>query len=248
MIEAIGRLMEHDTAGDPVSGVKWTRRTTEKIAAELGTAGIVVCPNTVAKLLKGLGYRLRANAKKLNRQKDPGRDAQFVYIAAMRESFAQTGLPVVSVASKHRELVGDFKNPGATWEEEPVLVNDHDFPSQAKGVALPHGVYDVAANHACVSVGTTHDTPDFAVDNLARWWACHGRRHYPGATERSCSPTPVAATGHAPGPGSTASSTACATGTASRSPFATTRAAPRSGTPLNIGHSRRSARTGRAGR
>jgi len=183
VIEAIGRLMEHDTAGDPVSGVKWTRRTTEKIAAELGTAGIVVCPNTVAKLLKGLGYRLRANAKKLNRQKDPGRDAQFVYIAAMRESFAQAGLPVVSVDSKHRELVGDFKNPGATWEEEPILVNDHDFPSQAKGVALPYGVYDVAANHACVSVGTTHDTPDFAVDNLARWWACHGRRHYPGATE-----------------------------------------------------------------
>jgi len=156
VIEAIGRLMEHDTAGDPVSGVKWTRRTTEKIAAELGTAGIVVCPNTVAKLLKGLGYRLRANAKKLNRQKDPGRDAQFVYIAAMRESFAQAGLPVVSVDSKHRELVGDFKNPGATWEEEPILVNDHDFPSQAKGVALPYGVYDVAANHACVSVGTTH--------------------------------------------------------------------------------------------
>ena len=84
VIEAIGRLMEHDTAGDPVSGVKWTRRTTEKVAAELGAAGIVVCPNTVAKLLKGLGYRLRANAKKLNRQRDPGRDAQFAYIAATR--------------------------------------------------------------------------------------------------------------------------------------------------------------------
>ena len=183
MIEAIGRLMEHDTAGDPVSGVKWTRRTTEKLAAELSSAGIVVCPNTVAKLLKGLGYRLRANAKKLNRQKDPGRDSQFAYIATMREAFAQAGLPVVSVDAKHRELVGDFKNPGATWEEEPILVNDHDFPSQAKGVALPYGVYDLAANHACVSIGTTHDTADFAVDNLARWWACHGRRRYPGATE-----------------------------------------------------------------
>jgi hypothetical protein len=82
VIEAIGRLMEHDTAGDPVSGVKWARRTTEKVADELGLAGIVVCPNTVAKLLKSLGYRLRANAKKLNRKKDPGRDAQFAYIAA----------------------------------------------------------------------------------------------------------------------------------------------------------------------
>jgi Rhodopirellula transposase DDE domain len=168
VIEATGRLMEHDTAGDPVSGIKWTRRTTEKVAEELGWAGIKVCPNTVGKLLKGLGYRLRVNAKKLSRQKDPGRDVQFAYIAAMREAFAQAGLPVVSVDSKHRELVGEFRNPGATWGKEPALVNDHDFPSDAKGVALPYGVYDVAANHACVSVGTTHDTPDFAVDNLAR--------------------------------------------------------------------------------
>jgi len=133
--------------------------------------------------LKGLGYRLRANAKKLNRQKDPGRDAQFVYIAAMRESFAQAGLPVVSVDSKHRELVGDFKNPGATWEEEPILVNEPRLPLPGQGRRPALRVYDVAANHACVSVGTTHDTPDFAVDNLARWWACHGCRHYPGATE-----------------------------------------------------------------
>lgn len=175
--------MEHDTAGDPVSGIKWTRRTTDKVADELRSAGIEVCPNTVAKLLKGLGYRLRSNAKKLNRQKDPGRDAQFAYVAAMREAFTQAGLPVVSVDSKHRELVGEFKNPGANWDKEPVLVLDHDFPSDAKGVALPYGVYDVAANHACVSVGTTHDTPDFAVDNLARWWACHGRHRYPEATE-----------------------------------------------------------------
>ena len=92
MIEAIGRLMEHDTAGDPVSGIKWTRRTTEKVADELGSAGIEVCPNTVAKLLKGLGYRLRANAKKLNRQKDPGRDAQFAYIASHARVLRPGGL------------------------------------------------------------------------------------------------------------------------------------------------------------
>jgi Rhodopirellula transposase DDE domain len=175
--------MEHDTAGDPVSGITWTRRTTEKVADELRQAGIEVCPNTVAKLLKGLGFRLRVNHKKLNRQKDPGRDAQFAYIAAMREAFAKADLPVVSVDSKHRELVGEFKNRGATWATEPALVLDHDFPSDATGVALPYGIYDLAANHACVSVGTSHDTPDFAVDNLARWWACHGRRRYPHATE-----------------------------------------------------------------
>ncbi len=175
--------MEHDTAGDPVTGVKWTRRTTEKVADELASAGIEVCPNTVAKLLKGLGYRLRSNAKKLNRTKDPGRDAQFAYIASMRETFAKAGLPVVSVDAKHRELVGDFRNPGATWGKEPEMVLDHDFPSDAKGVALPYGVYDLAANHACVSVGTSHDTPVFAADNLARWWDCHGRARYPGAAE-----------------------------------------------------------------
>jgi hypothetical protein len=175
--------MAHDTACDPVSGVKWTRRTTEKVADELASGGIDVSPNTVGKLLKGLGYRLRSNAKKLNRTKDPGRDAQFAYIATMRETFAQGGLPVVSVDAKHRELVGDFKHPGATWDSEPALVLDHDFPSDASGVALPYGVYDVGVNEACVSVGMTHDTADFAVDNLARWWACHGRERYPGASE-----------------------------------------------------------------
>lgn len=175
--------MAHDTAGDPVSGIKWTRRTTKKISEQLRQAGIDVCPNTVAKLLRGLGYRLRSNAKKLNRQKDPGRDAQFAYIAQIRETFAKAGLPVVSVDSKHRELVGEFKNPGRTWSTEPTPVLDHDFPSDAKGVALPYGVYDLAANEACMSVGTTHDTPDFAVDNLARWWDSHGQARYPEATE-----------------------------------------------------------------
>ena len=168
---------------DPVSGILWTRRTTEKVADELASGGIEVCPNTVAKLLKELGYRLKVNAKKLNRQKDPGRDVQFAYIAAMREDFSQAGLPVVSIDAKHRELVGEFKNAGTTWVREPVTVLDHDFLSDATGVALPYGVYDISANEACVSVGTTHDTPDFAVDNLARWWACHGRHRYPEATE-----------------------------------------------------------------
>ena len=101
--------MKHDTAGDPVSGILWTRRTTEKVADELASGGIEVCPNTVAKLLKELGYRLRVNAKKLNRQKDPGRDVQFAYIAAMREDFSQAGLPVVSIDAK--------------WSGEPYLIH-----------------------------------------------------------------------------------------------------------------------------
>lgn len=172
--------MADDTAGDPVSGIRWTRRTTEKIAVELRSAGIEVCANTVAALLHELKYRLRVNSKSLNRRKDPDRDAQFAYIASLRASFMRAGRPVLSADSKHRELIGQFHNAGTTWTTTPIAVNDHDFPSDADGVALPYGIYDIGANHACISVGTSHDTPAFAADNLARWWSRHGRRRYPG--------------------------------------------------------------------
>ena len=174
--------MKHDTAGDPITGVKWTRRTTEKIADELRALGVDVCANTVARLLKQLDFRLRVNHKKLSRSR-PDRDAQFAYIAAEREAFAAQGLPIVSIDSKKRELVGNFRNPGTAWHQEPVLVNDHDFRSDADGIAIPFGVYDLRANLGSLFVGTTHDTPRFAVDNLARWWVYDGHRRYPGATE-----------------------------------------------------------------
>jgi hypothetical protein len=175
--------MEVDTAGDPMTGIKWTRRTTEKIADELRSAGIEVCPNTVAKLLKGLAFRLRVNHKKLSRGSQADRDAQFAYIAGQRDTFARAGRPIVSIDSKKRELVGNFKNNGANWSQRPTLVNDHDFRSDATGIALPYGVYDLAANHGYLFVGTSHDTPAFAADNLARWWVYAGRRRYPDATE-----------------------------------------------------------------
>ena len=175
--------MEADTAGDPMTGVKWTRRTTEKISAELRAAGIDVCANTVAKLLKGLEYRLRVNHKKLSRGSQADRDAQFAYIAAQRDTFTRHGWPVISIDSKKRELVGNFKNNGAIWSHKATLVNDHDFRSDAEGVALPYGIYDVGANHGHLFVGTSHDTPVFAVDNLARWWTYTGRRRYPETTE-----------------------------------------------------------------
>jgi Rhodopirellula transposase DDE domain len=173
--------MEHDTAGDPVSGVKWTRRTTEKIAQELATLGIEVCANTVAGLLKQLGFRLRVNHKKLTKKHDPTRDAQFAYIAAQREHFVAQGWPVVSVDAKHRELIGNFANRGVAWSTEPRAVNTYDFPSEADGVAIPYGVYDVGANLGSVFVGTSHNTAAFAVDSLAKWWVYDGRRRYPEA-------------------------------------------------------------------
>ena len=175
--------MEQDTAGDPVTGVKWTRRTTEKIAAELRAIGIDVCANTVAKLLKALGFRLRVNHKKLTRRSDPNRDAQFAYITAQRERFAACGWPVVSVDAKHRELIGEFKNAGAAWSREPVSVNMYDFRSDAVGIAIPYGIYDVAANRGSLFIGTSHNTPQFAVDNVAKWWVYDGRRRYPGVSQ-----------------------------------------------------------------
>ena len=173
--------MADDTAGDPVTGIKWCRRTTEKIADELRAHGIDVCANTVAKLLKQLGFRLRVNHKKLTRASNPDRDEQFAYIAAMREEFTTAGLPIVSVDTKHRELIGNFSHAGTTWRQAPQLVNDHDFPSDAIGVAIPYGVYDLQNNRACVSIGTSRDTPQFAVTSLARWWTNDGRHRWPGA-------------------------------------------------------------------
>jgi hypothetical protein len=175
--------MAHDTAGDPVTAVKWCRRTTEKIANELRTHGIDVCANTVAKLLKQLGFRLRVNHKKLARPSNPDRDEQFAYIAAQRGKFTTAALPILSVDTKHRELIGNFAHTGTTWRQTPRLVNDHDFPSDALGVAIPYGVYDLHHNRACVSIATSRDTPQFAVASLARWWSTDGRRRWSGADQ-----------------------------------------------------------------
>lgn len=175
--------MKHDTAGDPTTGLKWTRKTTRKIAAELRTLGIQVSRNTVGKLLKELGYRLRANEKKISSGSRAQRDQQFTCLGGLRERFANEGLPIVSVDTKKKELVGLFKNPGTVWSREPVRVNDHDFRSAAHGIAVPYGVYDVEANRGSIFVGRSHDTPQFAVECIAAWWRYDGRTRYPQAGE-----------------------------------------------------------------
>jgi hypothetical protein len=138
---------------------------------------------TVARLLKDLTYCLRVNHKRVSRGSGPDRNEQFEYISAQRTRFAQRGLPIVSIDTKKKEMVGNFKNRGTAWQRTPELVNDHDFRSHAEGMATPYGVYDVRANRGAVFVGTSYDTPDFAVDNLVRWWDAEGRDRYPGATE-----------------------------------------------------------------
>lgn len=168
--------MNHDTAGDPMTGLKWTRRTTEKIAGELAHLGIHVSSKSVGRLLKQLGFSLRVNHKKRSGATCEVRDAQFARIAELRERFAAAGDPIISVDTKKRELVGWFKNAGQAWNRAPVLVNDHDFRSESKGVAIPYGIYDLLANRGTVFVGTSHDTPQFAVNAIDKWWRTEGRR------------------------------------------------------------------------
>ena len=178
--------MKHETAGDPMTGLKWTRRTTPKIAAELETLGIQVSPRTVARLLKQMGFSLRVNHKKLARVSKTSpedRDAQFVHIKELRERCAAGHVPLISIDTKKKELIGPFKNPGAAWGQEPTPTKDHDFPSEADGKAIPYGIYDVHANRGSVFVGTSVDTPRFAVDSIESWWSTEARDRYPDADE-----------------------------------------------------------------
>lgn len=175
--------MKHDTAGDPMTGLKWTHKTTAKIAGELESLGIHVSDRTVARLLKKMGFALRVNHKKLSSGRPEDRDAQFAHIAELRERFAAQGLPLISVDTKKKELVGCFKNAGTSWERRPLNVNDHDFRSGAIGIAIPYGVYDLRANRGTVLVGTSHDTPEFAVECVETWWRTEGSQRHPNARQ-----------------------------------------------------------------
>lgn len=175
--------MELETAGDPITGLKWTRKTTEKIARELEKLGIKVCAKTVGRILKDLGYSLKVNHKKISSGSGPDRNAQFEQIASCREHFIECGAPIISVDTKKKELVGNFKNPGTAWNKQAVAVNDHDFRSQGLGMAAPYGVYDVQANRGSVFVGTSHDTPEFAVSSIAKWWRYDGKHRYPNTDQ-----------------------------------------------------------------
>lgn len=181
MIRAIERLLADDTAGDPMTGLRWTHKTTGKIRRALRAAGIFLSRTTVARLLRSRGYSLRVNRKQIARRDCEHRDRQFKYIKRLRHAFAKDTLPIVSVDTKKKELVGLFKNPGAAWSKQPTPVNDHDFRSDGKGIAVPYGVLDLEANRGHVCVGMSHDTPQFAVHALAQWWGRTGRSRYPAA-------------------------------------------------------------------
>ena len=178
--------MAEDTAGDPVSGCKWTRKTTAKIAQQLKRVGIPVSPNTVARLLKQMDFSLRVNLKclesGLRKPPDPElRNLQFHYIHRQVRDYLAQELPVISVDTKSRELIGPFHQAGQRWSQQPIRVLDHDFPSDSEGVAIPYGIYDLSLNEGFVCVGTSYDTSEFAVDSICKWWSRIGSRRYPQA-------------------------------------------------------------------
>lgn len=180
-MKRLHELLVDATAGDPVSGLRWTHKSTRALAKDLQRSGLTIGRSTVARLLRQSGYALRTNRKRLARTQDPDRDRQFRYLARQRRDFQRQGNPVVSIDAKKKELVGLFKNPGVTWRQRPRDVLDHDFPSAAKGRAIPYGVYDPVRNTGFVVVGTSHETADFAAAALERWWEEHGRWCYPRA-------------------------------------------------------------------
>ncbi|MEU3550587.1 ISAzo13 family transposase [Streptomyces longwoodensis] len=181
---ALLALVEPDERGDPMSPLRWTVKSTRSLAAELTRQGHRVSADTVGDLLREEGFSLRAGAKTIEGKQHPDRDAQFRYINDQARQHMDVGQPVISVDTKKKELVGDYKNAGRQWRPtgEPALVRTHDFlDRQGPGKAIPYGIYDIAANTGWVSVGTDHDTAAFAVASIRRWWQARGRHDYPAA-------------------------------------------------------------------
>ena len=183
--EDLDRLVEPVTRGDPMSPLRWTAKSAVALTRELRALGHQVGPTTVTALLKQRGYRLQANRKRLEGAQHPDRDAQFRFIAEHARDWQSAGVPVISVDAKKKELVGDFKNPGREWHPagQPPAVQCHDFVHLGIGKACPYGVYDVAAQAGWVAVGQDHDTAQFAVHTIERWWQEQGQHRYPDARD-----------------------------------------------------------------
>jgi Rhodopirellula transposase DDE domain len=182
----IEQIVDPATRGDPMKPLRWVSKSLPHIAAELGRQGYKVSLPTVSKILQeDLDYGMQGLRKTREGASHPDRDAQFQYINQQCRAFQQRGQPVISVDSKKKELVGDFKNGGREWHPtgEPETVRVHDFEDKQKGKVTPHGVYDIGRNQGWVSVGIDHDTAEFAVDSIRHWWKRMGQPVYPRATE-----------------------------------------------------------------
>ena len=171
-------VVEPVTGGDPMSQDKYARRSLQALSDDLADRGHQACPSTVACLLRDLGYNLHVNVKRFTGPPHPDRDRQFGHIRREIEEFSSGGLPILSVDTKKKELVGDFANGGRAWGVGGEGVNAHDFPSDALCRAAPYGLYDVLANKGHVVIGTSADTPQFAAEAVARWWCRIGCHRY----------------------------------------------------------------------
>jgi len=174
-------LLKEETAGDPMTEQKWHRSSLRHLMDEMEKLGYWLSHTTIARLLKKLGYSLKANEKRLSGSDHPDRDRQFQYIAAQKAIFEAAGLPRISVDTKKKELIGNFKNSGQEWCLNARAVNDHDFMQDALGKAVPYGIYDLKYNRGYVYVGQSADTPQFAVEAIVRWWREIGSSLYPNA-------------------------------------------------------------------
>lgn len=172
------KILQDATAGDPITGLKWTRKTSRKLARELRRKGFKVGRGTVSRLVRDLDYTLRGNRKRLSRKHNTGRDSQMRYLIGLRNQFLRQKLPVISVDCKKKELIGQFRNPGRTLRREPLDVLATDFPSDASGKAIPYGIYDVQHNEGYMVVGVSHETAEFVIAAIRRWWLEIGRIRY----------------------------------------------------------------------
>ena len=184
ILEKLEALVDPVARGDPRSPLRWTCKSTRQLSQELGQKGYAISNVTVADLLHRLDYSLQANAKTLEGASHPDRDAQFQYINSRVREFLRRQQPVISVDTKKKELVGNFKNGGKEWQPkgEPEKVEIHDFASPEFPKVIPYGVYDIGKNMGWINVGTDHDTASFAVASVRRWWFGMGREIYPSAT------------------------------------------------------------------
>ena len=176
-------LVEPVTRGDPMQPLLWTTRSLRNLVKELAQKGHEICPTVVGDLLRGMGYSLQANSKTREGGQHIDRDAQFHYINTQAKAFLAANEPVISVDTKKKELVGNFKNNGREWrpQGQPEHVSVHDFIDPKLGRAVPYGVYDITNNVGWVSVGIDHDTASFAVNAIRRWWRTMGKKRHPKA-------------------------------------------------------------------
>ncbi len=185
LLTALEDLLEPSTRGDPELPLRWTCKSTRRLANELTQAGHSVSPRTVASLLREDGYSLQGNRKTREGGQHPDRDAQFDFLNAQVKRFLKRGQPAISVDTKKKELVGDFKNAGRQWrpQGQPEEVRVHDFQDKTLGKVVPYGVYDILNNQGWVSVGIDHDTAEFATNSIRRWWIKMGRNRFPKAQD-----------------------------------------------------------------